>query len=155
MYPANRARECLFDGSRRGGKKCPAQRPKNWTTALLPIRSLTYRTTEGDLFEVSILPLIYSPKSRIYFIHYAALGPDWLSVPFLSRHVWGRAGWHTTAIPVHGAYGGGCVLLLARRARPPVGCFCFLWMFSVLCIWAFSSSGLCTRVLCGELAIQY
>ena len=75
MYPANRARECLCDGSRRGGNKCPAQRPKNSTTALLPIRSLTCRcrTTEGKLFEAPASPLIYSPKSRIYFIHYAAL----------------------------------------------------------------------------------
>ena len=56
------------------GKSAPRSGRKNSTTALLPIRSLTCRTTEGELFEVPAFPLIYSLKSRIYFIHHAALG---------------------------------------------------------------------------------
>ena len=55
-------------------RRCPAQRPKNSTAVLLPVRSLTCRTTEGGILEVPIFPLNYSPKSRFCFIHYAALG---------------------------------------------------------------------------------
>ena len=44
----------------------PRSGRKNSTTALLPIRGLTCRTTEGDLFEeVPIFPLIYSLKLGI------------------------------------------------------------------------------------------
>ena len=76
--PANRAREFLLRWRHPGevGRSAPRSGRKKSTTALLPIRSLTCPTTEGELFEVPASPLIYSPKStKIEDSFYSLCGP--------------------------------------------------------------------------------